>query len=234
MSKGKLYKQRADMIDSGKAYVLAEAFELLKKMPPAKFDETVELTFRLGIDPRHSDQSIRGIVVLPHGTGKDVHVVVVAEGNAADAARAAGANEVGGDDIIERIQGGWTDFDVLIATPETMQKIRRLGRVLGPRGLMPNPKSGTVTADTAAAVAQAKAGRIEYRNDRTGCVHTIIGKLSFEPGQLAENAETVVKAIMNARPSAVKGTYLRSVSASATMSPGVKIDFRSMTEAQTA
>jgi len=231
MSKGKLYKQRAGMIESGKAYTLTEALDLLKKMPTAKFDETVELSFRLGVDPRHSEQTVRGIVVLPHGTGKDISIVVVAEGDAADAARAAGANEVGGDDIIERIQGGWTDFDVLIATPETMQKIRRLGRILGPRGLMPNPKTGTVTSDTASAVAQAKAGRVEYRNDRTGCVHTPIGKLSFESGQLAENAVAVLKAVMNARPAAVKGTYLRSLSASSTMGPGVKIDVRSVTEA---
>ncbi len=231
MSKGKLYKKRAEMIEPGKAYTLAEALELLKKMPTAKFDETVELSFRLGIDPRHSDQTVRGVVGLPHGTGKKVRIVVVAEGEAADQAREAGADEVGSDDIIERIQGGWTDFDVLIATPETMQRVRRLGRILGPRGLMPNPKTGTVTPDTATAVRAAKAGRVEYRNDRTGCVHAPVGKVSFELDRLLENATTVLKAVLNARPAAIKGTYLRGLSVSSTMGPGIKIDVHSVTEA---
>ncbi len=229
MKRSKLYKERAAKIERGRLYSLDEAMALLKEMPSCKFDETVELAMKLGIDPRKSDQTVRGTVNLPHGTGKKVRVAVVASGPAADQAREAGADAVGADDLIEKIQGGWLDFDVLIATPQAMQRVRRLGRLLGPRGLMPNPKTGTVTDDTANAVRQSKAGRVEYRNDRTGCVHVPVGKLSFESGQLVENAKTVIQTIAQAKPASVRGSYIQSVSVSSTMGPGIKVDPRSAT-----
>ena len=210
---------------------MEEAVAVLKKMPPAKFNETVEVAFRLGVDPKQSDQVVRGALVLPNGTGKTVRVAVVASGDAAQAAPGAGAGIVGFDDLLERIKGGWMEFDVLLATPAAMQKVRSLGRVLGPRGLMPNPKTGTVTDDTAKAVREAKAGRVEYRTDKGGCVHVLIGRLAFEPKALVENANAVVQAIMKARPPTAKGTYLLSATICATMSPGVRVDVHSMAKA---
>lgn len=227
MSKrSKLYQARAALLDRAKSYPLAEAMQLLKKMPVCKFDETVELACRLGVDTRQSDQVIRGAVSLPHGTGKTVRVVVIASGDAADAAQKAGADEVGFEELLERIKGGWLNFDVMIATPAAMQKVRTLGKVLGPRGLMPNPKTGTVTDDTAAAVRDAKGGRVEYRADRGGCVHAPIGKLSFTPEKLAENAAVILHVLAKSRPAAAKGTYLLSTTISTTMSPGIRIDYR--------
>jgi len=210
---------------------LAEAVQRLKGMPVPKFDETVEIAFRLGIDPRQSDQVVRGALILPKGTGKKVRVAVVAEGEAAQKARDAGADVVGSEDLLERIKGGWLEFDVLIATPDAMRVVRTLGRVLGPRGLMPNPKTGTVTDDTGTAVTEAKGGRVEYRCDRAGCVHMPIGKVSFRPEDLVENGETVVRTVLRARPATAKGTYLLSATLSATMSPGIRLDLKDMVKA---
>ena len=229
MKTSKLYRARLEMFDRETVYPLPDAIGLLKGMPKAKFDETVELAFRLGVDPRQSDQVVRGAMVLPNGIGKSVKVIVVADGDAATAATTAGADEVGTDELLERIKGGWLDFDVLIATPAAMKKVRALGRVLGPRGLMPNPKTGTVTDDTAGAVQEAKAGRVEYRADRGGCVHATLGKLSFEPKALEENAMALIQAILRARPPAAKGVYLQTLTVCASMSPGIKIDIRSVT-----
>ncbi len=231
MSRSKLYRARLALVDRQKAYSLDEALQVLKSLPPCKFDETVELAFRLGVDPRQSDQMIRGAIALPHGTGKQVRVAVVASGDAATAAKEAGADFVGAEDLIERMKGGWLEFDTLIATPAAMKDLRPLGRLLGPRGLMPNPKTGTLTEDTAAAVREAKAGRVEYRTDRGGCVHVLVGKRSFSVPQLSENAMAVIATILRARPAAAKGTYLISLTAAATMSPGLRIDLRSVTKA---
>ena len=231
MKRSKLYRARLAAFDREIAYPLAEAVKVLKEMPPSKFDETVEMAFRLGIDPRHSDQVVRGAMVLPHGTGKNVRVVVVAEGDAAEAAKEAGANEVGFEELLEKIKGGWLEFDVVIATPAAMRKVRALGRVLGPRGLMPNPKSGTVTEDTAQAVREAKAGRVEYRADKGASVHVPIGKLSFKPEALVENGSAVLQAIIRARPSTAKGIYLHVVTICSTMGPGIRVDFRNAVKA---
>ena len=224
----KLYRARLALIDRQKLYVLADGMTLLKKLPVCKFDETVEIACRLGVDTRQSDQVVRGAVSLPHGTGKSVRVVVIASGEAAQKAQEAGADHVGFEELLERIKGGWLDFDVMVATPAAMQKVRTLGKVLGPRGLMPNPKTGTVTDDTAAAVREAKAGRVEYRADRGGCVHVPVGKVSFPPEKLAENASAVLHAIMRARPATVKGPYLLSATVSSTMSPGIRVDIREL------
>lgn len=231
MSRGKLYRQRLDLIDRGMMYELAQGLEVIKSLPACKFDESVELAFRLGVDPRQSDQVVRGAVALPHGTGKSVRVVVVASGDAAAAAQAAGADVVGYEDVIEKIKNGWVDFDILISTPAGMKDLRPLGRVLGPRGLMPNPKTGTLTEDTAAAVKEAKAGRVEYRTDRGGCVHVPIGKRSFSVAALNENAMTVIQALLRAKPPTTKGTYVLALTLSATMSPGIRIDTRSVVKA---
>ncbi len=231
MTKGKRYAAQAAKIDRNRNYDLPAAAELINSIDSANFDETVELAFHLGIDPRQSDQSLRGALVLPHGTGKTQRVVVAATGDAAEAAREAGADEVGYEDVIERIKGGWLEFDTLIATPEAMKNLRALGRVLGPRGLMPNPKTGTLTEDTATAVQQAKAGRVEFRNDRGGCVHMPIGKRSFSSQALVENAKAAVQQIMRAKPTNSKGTYLIGLAMSTTMSPAVKIDTRTVTKA---
>ncbi len=231
MSRGKLYRQRLDLIDRGMMYELAQGLEVIKSLPACKFDESVELAFRLGVDPRQSDQVVRGAVALPHGTGKSVRVVVVASGDAAAAAQAAGADVVGYEDVIEKIKNGWVDFDILISTPARMKDLRPLGRVLGPRGLMPNPKTGTLTEDTAAAVKEAKAGRVEYRTDRGGCVHVPIGKRSFSVAALNENAMTVIQALLRAKPPTTKGTYVLALTLSATMSPGIRIDTRSVVKA---
>lgn len=226
MKRSKLYNARLSSFDRANTYSLEEAIKVIQSMPKPKFDETIDVAFKLGIDTRQSDQNVRGAVTLPNGTGKDIKVVVVADGDAAEAAKAAGADEVGSAELIEKIKGGWTDFDVLVATPAAMKEVRTLGRVLGPRGLMPNPKTGTVTDDTAAAVKESKAGRVEYRADKGGATHMPLGKVSFEANQLLENAETAINAILKARPASTKGNYVISCTLSATMSPGVKIDLK--------
>lgn len=231
MKRSKLYRSRVEGLDTEKRLPLAEALAFIKSKPACKFDETIDLACRLGVDPRQSDQNVRGAMVLPCGSGKSVNVVVIATGDAAAAAQEAGADEVGSDEILERIKGGWLDFDILIATPDAMQKVRTLGRVLGPRGLMPNPKTGTVTDDTGAAVKQAKAGRVEYRADKGGCVHVAVGKLSFSVEDLIQNTESVLRTVIKARPATLKGSYLLSATVSSTMGPGVKIDFRDSTKA---
>jgi large subunit ribosomal protein L1 len=226
MKRSKLYKSRLASYDRGVSHSIENAIKIIQAMPKPKFDETIDVAFKLGIDTRQSDQNVRGAVTLPNGTGKTVKVVVVAVGAAAEAAKAAGADEVGNEDIIEKIKGGWTGFDVLIATPDAMKDVRTLGRVLGPRGLMPNPKTGTVTDDTATAVRESKAGRVEFRADKGGVAHMPLGKLSFESNKLVENAQTAINAIVKARPAAAKGFYVLSCTLSATMSPGVKIDLK--------
>ena len=224
----KLYKEKLGMVDRTKFYSLDAAIELIKKMPKAKFDETIEVAFKLGIDPKKSDQGVRGAVTLPNGTGKAVSVLVIADGEQADAAKAAGADYVGFDDLIAKVKGGWTDFDVMIATPAAMQKVRPLGRVLGPRGLMPNPKTGTVTDDVAGAVQEAKKGRVEYRADKTACVHVPTGKVSFDSAKLVENCRTIVTALDGAQPSGLKQSYYLSCTLSSTMGPGVKVDLKDL------
>ena len=222
----KRFKKALEVVDAKKAYLLKEAVGVLAKFPKAKFNETIDLAFRLGVDPKQSDQMVRGTVPLPHGSGKTVRVLVFAKGNAADAAKAAGAENVGFEDMIAKCQGGWSDFDVAIATPEAMIEVRKLGKVLGPRGLMPNPKTGTVTDDTAKAVKEVKAGRVEFKTDKAGNVHVIVGKASFNAEQLEENARAVIEAVAKARPTSVKGDYLQSCTLSATMSPPVRVDIR--------
>lgn len=223
----KRYKKALGLVDTTKAYSLANAVELLTKFPKAKFVETIDLAFRLGVDPKQSDQMVRGTCPLPHGTGKVVKVLVFTKpGAAADAARAAGAEFVGFDDLIKKCQEGWADFDVAVATPEAMTEVRKLGKVLGPRGLMPNPKTGTVTEDTAKAVRELKAGRVEFKIDKAGNVHVPVGKSNFTATQISENARTVIEAVHKARPSSAKGIFVRSITLSLTMSPPVSIDLR--------
>ena len=206
-------------------YMLEDAVPLLQKVKFAKFDETVDLTFRLGVDPKHADQMVRGTVVLPHGLGKTKKVAVITSGERLKDAEAAGADIVGGEELVEKIQKeSWTDFDALIATPDMMRSVGRLGKVLGPRGLMPNPKTGTVTADVAAAVKEIKAGKIEFRTDKTALVHVPVGKLSFPPQKLVENAMTVIHSVMRAKPSAAKGKYVKGMTLSSTMGPGIALD----------
>lgn len=224
MKHGKRYASAVTRVDPAKAYPLDEAVSLVKRHATAKFDETVEVAIRLGVDPRHADQMIRGAVALPHGTGKQIRVLVLTRGEKQKEAQDAGADYVGSDEYIERIQGGWLEFDVVIATPDIMKDVGKLGRVLGPRGLMPNPKSGTVTFEVARTIRDVKAGRIEYRVDRTGNVQAPVGKASFTEQQLTENAAAFLDAIIRARPSTAKGQYLRSITMSSTMGPGVKID----------
>ncbi len=226
MFRSKLYKSQSECYDRQQKYSAEEAFDIIKKMSHVKFDETVDVAFRLGIDPKKSDQSVRGAVPLPKGTGKKVVVAVIAAGAQADDAKAAGAEFVGFDDLIEKIKGGWLEFDVLIATPEAMKQVRPLGRVLGPRGLMPNPKTGTVTDAVGEAVKEAKFGRVEYRADRGACVHVAIGKLSFSVEDLKENFDAVTNALVKAKPTTAKGTYFISCTISSTMSPGVKINIK--------
>jgi large subunit ribosomal protein L1 len=226
----KRYLKAADMVDRSKAYPLAQAVEILSKFPRAKFNETIDLAFRLGVDPKQSDQMVRGTVPLPHGSGKTVRVLVFAKpGPAAEAAKAAGAEYVGFDDMIKKCNEGWADFDVAIATPEAMVEVRKLGKVLGPRGLMPNPKTGTVTDDTAKAVKEVKAGRVEFKVDKAGNVHVAIGKASFTPAQILENARAVIEAVARSKPASAKGTFIRSCTLSATMSPPVRLDPREFT-----
>ena len=222
--RGKRYTELAKRIDRGKFYSPTEGVRLVKETSQAKFDTTVELHMRMGVDPRHADQMVRGAAVLPHGTGKTVRVIVFAQGDKARDAQAAGADIVGTDDLAKRIEGGWLDFDVAIATPDLMGQVGRLGKVLGPRGLMPNPKSGTVTFDVAKAVRDSKGGRIEFRVDKTGVVHTIVGKSSFTEQALGENLATVMDAVQRARPVGFKGEYVRSAFLTTTQGPSVKLD----------
>jgi large subunit ribosomal protein L1 len=221
---GKKYEDAAKGYDRERIYVPEEAFPLAKRLATKSFDESIELAIRLGVDPRKADQMIRGTVSLPNGTGKSVRVAVFAQGEAARAAEAAGADAVGADDLVARIEGGFLDFDVAIATPDLMGQVGRLGRVLGPRGLMPNPKTGTVTTDVAKAVSEFKAGRVEYRTDRHGNVHVPIGKASFTPEQLIENYYSVIDELLRAKPSTAKGRYVKGITTSSTMGPGVKLD----------
>ena len=224
MKHGKKYVESAKLVDKAKLYEVAEALELATKTASAKFDETVEMHIRLGVDSRHADQQVRGAVVLPNGTGKKVRVAVFAKGDAAKAAEAAGADIVGDMDLLEKIQGGFMDFDVCIATPDMMGVVGRLGKVLGPRGLMPSPKAGTVTPDAAKAVEEAKAGKIEYRLDKTNIIHCPIGKASFGGEKLTQNAMALLDAVIKAKPAATKGTYIRSCVVATTMGPGVRVN----------
>src|SRR5687767_2040634 len=222
----KRYRKAAELVNATKAYNLKEAVGVLSKFPKAKFNESVDLAFKLGVDPKQSDQMVRGTVPLPHGSGKTVRVLVFAQGQAAEAAKAAGAEYVGFDDMIKKCVEGWTDFDVAIATPAAMGEVRKLGKVLGPRGLMPNPKTGTVTDDTAKAVKEVKAGRVEFKVDKTGNVHVAVGKASFTPNQIEENARAVIDAVIKAKPSAARGHYINSCTISTSMSPGVPLDVK--------
>lgn len=217
-------KEAYAKVDNNKLYSLTEAISLAKEVSFAKFDETVDVAFRLGVDPRHADQMIRGAIVMPAGTGKKVNVVVITSGENIGKAEAAGADLVGGDDIIQKIQGGWMDFDRVIATPDMMGKIGRIARILGPRGLMPNPKLGTVTTDVEKAVKEQKAGKVEYRTEKTGIVHVPFGKKSFEDAALMDNFKAIASAIVRAKPASAKGTYIKSVTISTSMGPGVKLD----------
>jgi len=219
-----------EKIDTDKVYELAEAVSFLKESSFVKFDETAEIAFRLGVNPTQSDQNVRGTVSLPHGSGKDVRVVVFATGPAADAAREAGAAEVGFEDLLQKVKGGWTDMDVIVATPEAMKEVRKLGKVLGPRGLMPNPKTGTVTMDVGKAVQETKAGKIDFKVDKFGIIHSQIGKVSFDKNQIIENITELVQNIIKLKPSSAKGTYIRSIYVSSTMSPSVQIELKSISQ----
>ncbi|MBM7694345.1 large subunit ribosomal protein L1 [Peribacillus deserti] len=222
--KGKKYLEAVKLVDRSKAYSVAEAIELVKKTSTAKFDATVEVAFRLGVDPKKADQQIRGAVVLPNGTGKTQRVLVFAKGEKAKEAEAAGADFVGDTDYIAKIQQGWFDFDVIVATPDMMGEVGKLGRVLGPKGLMPNPKTGTVTFDVDRAVKEIKAGKVEYRVDRQSNIHVPIGKVSFEDAKLLENFTTIFDTLLKVKPAAAKGTYMKNISVTSTMGPGVKVD----------
>lgn len=224
-SKGKRYSEAAKLVDSNKLYEVEEAIQVLKNTAKAKFDETVELHIKLGVDGRHADQQIRGAVVLPHGTGKTKRVLVIAKGDKATEAENAKADYVGAEDMIQKIQSeNWFDFDIIVATPDMMGQLGRLGKVLGPKGLMPNPKSGTVTFDIEKAVNEIKAGKVEYRLDKSNIVHVSIGKASFGDEQLKQNFTTLIDAVVKAKPAAAKGTYLRSVTMASTMGPGIRIN----------
>jgi len=220
----KRFEEAAKKVDKTKLYSFDEAIKLAKEIKSAKFDETVDLAFRLGVDPRHADQMIRGALALPAGTGKTVRVVAITSGSKVDEATAAGADHAGGEDIINKIAGGWLDFDRVIASPDMMSKLGKVARLLGPRGLMPNPKLGTVTTDIAGAVKEQKAGKVEYRTEKTGIVHVPIGKSSFTTEQLKANYNAIVSAIVKAKPASAKGTYIKSLTLSTTMGPGIKID----------
>ncbi len=224
MKHGKSYNKATELYDRTRSYAIGEAIEFLAQMPKAKFDETVEMAIRLGVDPRHADQMVRGTVVLPNGTGKTVRVLVITRGPKEQEAVDAGADMVGADEYLPKIKDGWTDVDVIIATPDMMGELGRLGRILGPRGLMPNPKVGTVTMDIGKAVKEAKAGRIEYRVDKAGIINVPVGKRSFAAADLVENVVTLYKELIRVKPAAVKGTYVRSMFVSGTMTPSVRVD----------
>jgi large subunit ribosomal protein L1 len=222
--RSKRYRQALELVDRQKLYDPREAVSIISKIPTSHFDESVEAAFRLGVDPRKADQMVRGTVSLPHGTGKEVRMLAIAEGDKAREAEEAGADMVGGAELLEKIQGGWFDFDVMIATPDMMSQVGKLGKLLGPRGLMPNPKAGTVTFELEKAIKDVKGGKIEYRVDRQGNVHLIIGKKSFEEQKLLENYVVVLEEILRAKPASAKGRYIRSITLSTTMGPGVKVD----------
>jgi len=229
--RSKRYRKAEALVETGKSYSLGEAITTVKSLPAPKFTPTVTLSFRLGVDPRKSDQMVRGSVSLPHGTGKNVRVAVFAQGAAAEAAKAAGAEHVGYEDLIKKIQDGFTDFDSAIATPDAMAEVRKIARVLGPRGLMPNPKTGTVTDDVAKAVKEVKAGRIDFKLDKNGNVSGAIGKLSFDPNQLQENALAFVDGVVRAKPASAKGNYIRSATIAASMLPGLPLEAATYTKA---
>ena len=220
---GKKYQDACKLVEAGKFYTAAEAMELVKKTATKKFDETIELHVRLGVDPKYADQQVRGAMVLPHGTGKSKRVLVFAKGEKVKEAEAAGADFVGSDEIVQKIQGGWLDFDVAVATPDMMGTVGRLGKVLGPRGLMPNPKLGTVTMDLTKAVSEIKAGKVEYRTDKAGNVHCPIGKASFDAEKLQQNFQTLMDTLIRVKPAAAKGQYIKSVTVASTMGPGIAI-----------
>jgi large subunit ribosomal protein L1 len=224
---GKKYNQSVELVDKP-AYPLADAMPLVKKAAFAKFDETVEVAMRLGVDPKHADQMVRGTVVLPHGLGRSKRVIVIASGDKVREGREAGADDVGGDDLVQKIQGGWMEFDAVIATPDMMKSVGRLGKVLGPRGLMPNPKTGTVTMDVERAVKEVKAGKVEFRVDKTGIIHCPVGKVSFDALKLAENAQALIGSVLKAKPATAKGKYVKSIVVSSTMGPGVRVDLASV------
>ncbi|MFH1277058.1 MAG: 50S ribosomal protein L1 [Candidatus Eisenbacteria bacterium] len=226
MKPGKRYRAAIDKIDRTTRYGLDVAIDMIKEGAKSKFDETVEMAARLGVDPRHSDQQMRGTIVLPHGTGKTVRVLVFAKGEKVKEAEEAGADYVGDAEFVEKIQGGWIDFDAVISTPDMMRDVGKLGKVLGPRGLMPNPKSGSVTFDVGKAVSEVKAGRIQYRTDKTGNIHVPVGKASFQKEKLAENIRTVINELHRAKPTVSKGTYWKNVTLSSTMGPGVRLDIQ--------
>ncbi len=224
MKPGKKRRATAEKLDRDRRYTLEEACQLVKDLAFAKFDESVDVAVRLGVNPKHADQMVRGAVVLPHGTGTTKRILVFAKGEKADEAQRAGADFVGADDMVQKVNDGWLEFDTVIATPDMMGQVGRLGRVLGPRGLMPNPKVGTVTFDVSKAVGEAKAGKVEFRVEKAGIVHARIGKRSFEKDKLADNARTILNALVRAKPAAAKGVYLKSITLSSTMGPGVRID----------
>ena len=228
---GKKYRQAVEKVEA-RPYSLEDAIKLAKDVSYVKFDETLEIALRLGVDPKHADQMVRGTVVLPHGLGKTARVLVFASGEKIREAEEAGADHVGGEDVAKKIEGGWLDFDAVVATPDMMRVVGRLGKVLGPRGLMPNPKAGTVTTDVAKAVQEIKAGKVEVRVDKTGIIHAPAGKLSFGPERLRENAEALIGAVLKAKPAAAKGKYVRGVSVSSTMGPGIQVDETHLTTAE--
>ena len=223
-SHGKKYRAALDKIEAGRKYNLETAIAKVKEIAFAKFDETVELTVWLGVDPRKADQLVRGTLVLPHGIGKTKTVLVIAQGDKVREAEEAGADIVGGEDVVNRIKGGWTDFDAVIATPDMMRLVGALGKILGPRGLMPNPKTGTVTPDVTTAIKETKAGKVEYRVDKTGVIHVGVGKVSFEPDKLRDNTKALLDAVVKAKPATAKGKYVKKVNLASTMSPGVLLD----------
>jgi large subunit ribosomal protein L1 len=220
----KRHQAAAKLVEPKKLYPVSDAVKVLKQMPKAKVDETVDLAFRLGVDPKQSDQMVRGTVALPHGSGKNVRVLVFAKGSAADAAKAAGADYVGFEDLIKKVTDGFQDFDVAVATPEAMQEVRKLGKVLGPRGLMPNPKTGTVTDDTAKAVRECKAGRVEFKVDKAANLHVVCGKISFNEDQIRENVSAVIETVSRLKPASAKGRFIQNCVLSATFSPGIPVD----------
>jgi len=233
--RGKKYQEAAKLIEPGRVYMPQEALDLVKKTHYAKFDATVEVHLRTGLDPRHADQQVRGVVLLPRGTGKQVRILVFAEGEADKAAREAGADYVGADDLIEQVQKGWTDFDIAMSTPSMMRKVGKLGRVLGPRGLMPSPKSGTIVndEDMRRVIEEARQGRVEYRVDKTSNIHVPIGKVSFAVEALVENMAAVMEAIVKAKPAAAKGSYIKKIGVCSTMGPGVRVDVNTATSMKT-